>query len=81
MSQETVFNGRYELHRRIAEWYEGEHAADLAPVYPTLAHHYTKAEDSAKAIDYLEKAGTRAVRNFANEEAISFFNQAMALDE
>lgn len=76
-----LFSQRRELHRRIAEWYEGEHAADLAPVYPTLAHHYTKAEDSAKAIDYLEKAGARAVRNFANEEAISFFSQAMALDE
>ena len=76
-----LFAQRRDLHRRIAEWYEIEQAADLAPVYPTLAHHYTKAEDSAKAIDYLEKAGIRAVSNFANEEAINFFNQAMALDE
>ncbi|HZM46853.1 MAG TPA: adenylate/guanylate cyclase domain-containing protein [Burkholderiales bacterium] len=76
-----LFAQRRELHRAIAVWYESEYAADLAPWYPTLAHHYTKAEDSAKAIGYLEQAGMRAVASYANDEAISFFNQAMALDE
>jgi class 3 adenylate cyclase/tetratricopeptide (TPR) repeat protein len=76
-----LFAQRRELHRTIAAWYENENAADLAPWYPTLAHHYTKAEDGAKAIAYLEQAGVRAVASYANEEAISFFNQAMALDE
>jgi tetratricopeptide (TPR) repeat protein len=76
-----LFSQRRELHRRIAEWHEQEYAADLSPFYPALAHHYTMAEESAKAIAYLEKAGERAVRNFANEEAIEFFNQALALDE
>ena len=76
-----LFAQRRELHRTIAAWYENENAADLAPWYPTLAHHYTKAEDGAKAIEYLEQAGMRAVASYANEEAISFFGQAMALDE
>jgi len=76
-----LFAQRRELHRAIAVWHEREYAADLAPWYPTLAHHYTKAEDSAKAIDYLEQAGMRAVASYANEEAISFFNHALALDE
>jgi class 3 adenylate cyclase/tetratricopeptide (TPR) repeat protein len=76
-----LFAQRRELHRAIAVWHEREHAADLAPLYPTLAHHYTKAENHAKAIEYLEQAGTRAVANHANEEAITFFNQALALDD
>ena len=33
-----LFAQRRELHRAVAMWYENEHAADLAPWYPTLAH-------------------------------------------
>lgn len=76
-----LFAQRRGLHQSIAVWHEKEYANDLAPVFPTLAHHYTRAEDGPKAIDYLERAGTRALGNFANEEAISFFNQALTLAE
>lgn len=76
-----TFSQRQQLHRMTAEWYERNYAADLSPYYPVLAHHWLAAENTEKAIDYLEKAGDQALRNFANEEAIAFFTQALALDE
>ncbi|MGH7088772.1 MAG: ATP-binding protein, partial [Stellaceae bacterium] len=76
-----LFSQRRDLHRAVARWHEAEHAANLAPFYPMLAYHYSKAEDTAKAIQYLELAGRYAVSNFSNEEAIGFLRQAMAFDE
>jgi tetratricopeptide (TPR) repeat protein len=52
----------------------------LELVYGELAHHATLADDLAKAIDYLEKAGEQAQRSFANHEAVRFFGEALALD-
>jgi len=51
---------RIELHRRIAEREEsayGEQAADIAT---ELAHHYSRANHTNKAIQYLQLAGERA---------------------
>lgn len=74
-----LFAQRRELHRVIAEWYEHTHSADLAHYYGLLAYHWKKAEVPAKALDYLEQAGVQALRNFANAEAVSFMEQALAL--
>lgn len=86
ITQEVIYNlmtfsQRKELHCRAAEWYEARYTDDLSPYYPLLAHHWTKAEDAERAIHYLEKAGEQALRNFANEEAINFLSQALAVDE
>lgn len=78
---------RREVHRDVAEWYERNHADDLAQFFPLLAHHWSKAaegEDSdhgsvAKALDYLERAGDQAARNYANQEAIQFFLDAKSI--
>ncbi|MBI1881393.1 MAG: hypothetical protein HYR94_24705, partial [Chloroflexi bacterium] len=82
ITQEVVYNllpfaQRRELHHTVAEWYEHTQA-DLGPFYPLLAHHWGKAEVTAKTIDYLEKAGEQALERFANREAIAFFTQALA---
>jgi class 3 adenylate cyclase/tetratricopeptide (TPR) repeat protein len=74
-----LFSQRRELHRLVAEWYERNHADDLSPYYALLAHDWSKAEVPARAIEYLERAGEKALRNFANEEAVSFFEQALKL--
>ncbi|MFQ5651045.1 MAG: adenylate/guanylate cyclase domain-containing protein [bacterium] len=83
-----LYSQRQQLHQAIAEWYERAHAADLAPYYPLLAHHWkeaAEAEDAApeivhKAIEFLEKAGEQALHNFANREAITFINEALRLN-
>ncbi len=74
------FAQRRQLHRAIAEWYERNHADDLSPFYPLLAHHWGRAEVNSKTIDCLEKAGEQALRSFANEEAVAFLSQALALE-
>ena len=81
------FAQRRQLHRTVAESYERSHAADLASLYPTLAHHWRNAVDERKtepfvadkAIDYLEKAGEQALQRYANPEAVHFFTEALRL--
>lgn len=75
-----LFSQRRQLHRAVAEWYETTHAADLSPYYALLAHHWQGADEVAKVIDYLEKAGEQALRSYANREALDFFAQALALE-
>ncbi len=72
---------RQTLHRSIAEWYEREHGEDLAPFFALLAKHWSRTDQTAKALEYLEKSGESAARQFANAEVIQFFRQAMEIDD
>ncbi|APR81699.1 serine/threonine protein kinase [Minicystis rosea] len=54
---------------------------EIAGYYPILAHHFATAGDDAKAIEYLEKAGHRALETGASAEALGFFRRALELDE
>lgn len=74
-----LFSQRRELHRTVAEWYEKYQADDLSAYYALLAYHWSNAEQPEKAIEYLEKAGEQALHNFANTEAVTFFERALAL--
>lgn len=84
--QETAYNlmlfkQRRDLHRAIAEWHERTYPNDLAPYYSLLAHHWRKAEDSAKAADYLERAGVQALLGGAYQEAAGFFGEAVEVGQ
>jgi class 3 adenylate cyclase/tetratricopeptide (TPR) repeat protein len=72
---------RRSLHQAVAEWYESHYRADLSPFFPLLAKHWCNTDQIAKAIDYLEKSGENAMRDFAHEEALTFYSQALSLDE
>src|SRR4029453_4896994 len=72
--QEAAYNlmllsQRRQLHRSVAEWYERAGGGDLA----LLAHHWRLAEVPAKAVSYLELAGTEALRQGAYAEAVRVF--------
>jgi class 3 adenylate cyclase/DNA-binding NarL/FixJ family response regulator len=75
-----LFSQRRQLHRRIAEWIEDEYSADLPPHFAVLAEHWRKADDTAKAIDYFERAGQRALQMGNYEQAERFFRQSLELD-
>ncbi|NJN67869.1 MAG: AAA family ATPase [Chloroflexaceae bacterium] len=84
MTQEVIYHTllfaqRRELHRAVAEWYERTAADDLSPLYERLAYHWSRARVPAKVVGYAEKAGTRALNNFANREAVRFLRQALDL--
>ncbi|RMG92029.1 MAG: hypothetical protein D6706_17450 [Chloroflexi bacterium] len=74
-----TFSQRHEFHRQVALWYEHTYAENLTSYYPLLVYHWQRAEDWEKTRDYLEKAGTQALTNYANEEAVQFFSQVLEL--
>jgi tetratricopeptide (TPR) repeat protein len=75
------YSQRRSLHRAVAEHLEHRHAADLSPVYARLAHHWSLAEDPAKAMVAFGNAGEQSLGAYANEEAISFLSRALDLDD
>ena len=86
ITQEVAYNlmlfaQRRELHRVVAEWFEGSHTDDISSVYPLLVHHWKKAENPSKAIDYLGKAGKQAAALGANQEVINFLSEAIELNK
>lgn len=83
--QETAYNlmlfaQRRQLHRAAAEWHETVYAETLDGHFATLAHHWKWAEDTRRAVYYLEKAGEQARQRGAFAEAQAFFNESLALD-
>ncbi len=83
VTQEVVYElmtyaQRRQLHEQTALWYERVDG-DAARNYPLLAHHWRLAGDAAKAAAYYEKAGDNAFRDFANQEAVRFLEQALEL--
>lgn len=66
---------RRRIHRRIAEAMEVVHPDDLEG----LAYHFGQAGDQEKARFYTIRAGDRARKLYANEEALCFYNEALLL--
>ena len=74
---------RVELHRRVGEALEVEHAADLGSALPALAKHFLAAAEQQpeRAIEYTARAGERALELLAYEDAASYFTRALGLLE
>jgi tetratricopeptide (TPR) repeat protein/DNA-binding XRE family transcriptional regulator len=69
---------RAVLHRRVAEALEGEPGE--RPIEP-LAYHYSQGESWARALEYLVQAGDKAAAAYANQDALDFYVQALAVCE
>jgi adenylate cyclase len=66
-----------ELHRAV-----GQALEDLQPeAVERLAYHYSRGAVCDKALIYLDKAARKAQRNYANQTALNYYNQALALEE
>lgn len=76
-----LFAQRRELHCAVAEWHERVYTEDLSPFYELLVHHWSKAENNAKVLWYVQQAGENFLRHFANQEAVTFLQQARDLLE
>jgi predicted ATPase/class 3 adenylate cyclase len=84
LTQEVAYNAillerRKVLHERAAQAIEGLFAERLAEYYHALAHHYSRSGNTAKAIDYMHRAGQQAVERSAYAEAISQLTAALDL--
>ena len=67
-----------DLHRRVAETAEvlygsGDDVIDL------LARHFYLADAGVKAVDYIERAASRAKRLFANDQTITHLTGALEI--
>ena len=71
---------RRALHRRVAEVAEAMYGAG-DEIIDLLARHLYLGDAGGKAIDYLIRAGERARRLFANEEALLHFQRAAEVAE
>ena len=70
---------RQQYHQRIAQVLE-EQFPETAEAQPELlAHHYTEAGLTEKAVSYWHKAGQSAVQRSAHVEAIAHLRQGLAL--
>jgi tetratricopeptide (TPR) repeat protein len=86
LTQEATYQGilerrRREFHHQVAVGIERLYGERLEEYYEELAHHYSKSDDTEKAVEYLLKAGDKAKRNYANEAAIAHFHRALELLE
>jgi class 3 adenylate cyclase/tetratricopeptide (TPR) repeat protein len=82
-----LFSQRRQLHQAVAQWIEQTNRNNIESYYSLLAYHWSQAAEMPdsvrnyvairKAIEYLEKAGDQAMANYANQEAIQFYTQAL----
>jgi class 3 adenylate cyclase/tetratricopeptide (TPR) repeat protein len=71
-----LISQRRQLHGAVAHWYE-RNGGDAS----LLAHHWRLAGVPAKAIHYLQLAGSEALREGAYVEAVRFFTALLELDD
>jgi len=84
LTQEVAYESllkqrRQGIHDRIAISVEEIYADRLEEHYETLAHHYERSGNSAKAIDYLILAGEKSNRHHSVQAANGFFRRAFEL--
>jgi predicted ATPase len=66
-----------ELHRAAGGVLEAEHPEEVE----RLAYHYRRSGVREKAVFYLDRAAARALREYANETALSYYGAALAYEE
>ena len=82
--RELSASARMALHRTVGEALERLHAANLDDQLPALAFHYREAVPITvvgKAVDYARRAGERAARQLAYEDAAGHFTHALSILE
>ena len=75
--QTQLQSQRRRIHGAVAGVLESLYVGRIDEVLDLLAYHYARSEQSAKAVEYLVRAGDRARRLFANEEAARYYSQAL----
>ncbi len=84
--QQFMYNGltpgeRRWLHKEIAAVLEELYAGNTAAISLQLAHHYSQANEAEKAVPYLLQAGDQARNLYAHQEAVGYYQRALAFQE
>lgn len=67
------------MHLDVADAIERIYSGTLEDHFATLAYHYNRGDNGAKAVDYLERAGHQALQRYAYGDAIVHFSSAIKL--
>ncbi len=70
-----------KLHGAVGSALEKVYAKKIDEHLGELAYHFLECGDKNKALDYFLKAGEKAAKIYANNEAISYFQSALELLE
>jgi predicted ATPase/DNA-binding winged helix-turn-helix (wHTH) protein len=70
---------RVQLHRRIGEREEAGYRPQVRERAAELAMHFTRGQDTHRAVRYLQYAGENALQRSANPEALQHLTQGLAL--
>ena len=84
LTQEVAYNSllmerRKLLHERAGQALESMFAEVLDDHLVELAHHYSRSDNVAKAVEYLGRAGQQALHRSAHADAISSLTAASNL--
>ena len=72
---------RKKLHGVVGRALEKVYAKKIEEHFGELASHFLESGDKEKALDYFLKAGEKAQKVYANNEAASYFQSTLALLE
>jgi class 3 adenylate cyclase/tetratricopeptide (TPR) repeat protein len=75
--QSQLQSQRRTLHGAVGAAIEALYADRLDELVDMLAYHYARSDEHATARQYLLRAGHRADRLYANEEALAYFRDAL----
>jgi DNA-binding SARP family transcriptional activator len=70
---------RHQLHRTLAVVLESEAPGGTEDQAEEIARHFAQSDEPWRAVPYLQQAGRRAAAVFANDQAIRFFEHALAI--
>jgi tetratricopeptide (TPR) repeat protein len=84
LTQEVAYHSllierRKLLHERAGLALESMFAAQLDDHLDELAHHYSRSDNVAKAVEYLGRAGISAAQQVAHSEAIGYLTAGLEL--
>ncbi len=84
MTQEAIYSTlmhkkRKELHAQVAEAIESLYEKRLEDHDEVLAQHHLHAGDEMTALRYMVRCGFKAKANYANQDAVFHFRQAIEL--
>jgi class 3 adenylate cyclase/tetratricopeptide (TPR) repeat protein len=82
VTQEVAYDTLLESQRRDLHRLVGETLERLHPdAIEQMAYHYSRSTVRDKTLFYLDKVARKTQREYANETALAYYNQALALEE
>lgn len=73
-----LFSRRRDLHHRVGLHLETAHQQHLDQYYEALSHHFSMTRDGVRTVRYSAKSGERAAGMFAANEAVGYYERALA---